>query len=94
MAEDLPFASASDVTERGGGFTLVRGTAFRDDGRNESAVVQVHTAVFRLPVYTDSIQHIQQTHRFLEIVAGVDGGGSLVELRCLCLNRSPCNLEM
>ena len=60
MAEDLPFASASDVTERGGGFTLVRGTAFRDDGRNESAVVQVHTAVFRLPVYTDSIQHIQQ----------------------------------
>lgn len=58
MAEDLPFASASDVTERGGGFSSVRGNAFRDDGRNESAVVQVHTAVFRLPVYTDSIQHI------------------------------------
>lgn len=41
MAEGLPFASASDVAERAGGFNSVRGNAFRDDGRNESAVVQV-----------------------------------------------------
>lgn len=43
MAEDLPFASASDVAERGGGagFSSVHGKVFREHGNNESSVVQV-----------------------------------------------------
>lgn len=45
MAEDLPFASASDVVERGSSFNSVRGRAVRDDGYNERAVVQVGTQV-------------------------------------------------
>lgn len=50
MVQDLPFASASDVAERGVGFDSAGGNGFRDDGGNESAVVQVctHCSLFRV----------------------------------------------
>ena len=59
MAEDLPFASVSDGVERGGSFTSAGGNAFREDGRNESAVVQV----FILFTLVDWLFRLQQSQQ-------------------------------